>query len=864
MTSSFQTIVGKERDKIPDISATNYQRTEPDLTEAVNDQITRNQQDVVDFYNQMAEIQKTIAETPLANLQSLASFSQSAGRAIEIFKKNKETQELFEQSNEFLDKGRGNELITKEGSYELENAKFNNELLNENSDASLDFLRLRTVETPTDVGIKQLLRNFNTTYYGSRIQFINENGGQDILSSVEFINLHNAADELMVTALLFEAEKIGIDTNSKEFKKAFFKTIYPDIVKRRNNNIETWKGNANRNFNKLNQKQTRNIIIDYLEPYTGNNKLDVDVMQLVETIKFKIPEVKTNRDAIEYLFSEVMEITKLDERRLDLHHLDYLFSDAIFKHSASGDLTTIEDGDFTFKDNLNNIIQQAKISRAIDIENTNKANITLANQKYNEELKNYPQGMPPQIEKQLIQDLEKEFPGFNGVTDLKVKGFSSGGEYSNAGLPDDDLDVKQRLTNFAKGDEPELSVDKFFEVDKAYGDYKLLYDNLTGAGVEPEEAAKVAYNRVEKNLSKGVYEESKIEALKGRAIQPADINNDNQALRADPQTYINNNETNSIAEKIALREHKKHILNPSLFPFPNYFNGVVKGTDYNAQEFAEDRFTATGGYDSLGNIKHRFVANKDGIMVDSQYGLTKEELNQFEVHPHLTKTFVKLVENKDLAEKVIEGFKKDGNTVGTYQPAFGVEAKNGDTKTVGELLIYANRGADNFGVFGFTAAEFIEAVESGVISKESLFDLPTQIEMMFELMRQRANRTNSITGAIIQAEFGGERTIFVGDEKEQKWNRLIDLEPGVVDIILSTFPDLRKTPMNQFQNLTAGVVLEIEKLIQEQLEKEKTEGYLSEEEKKEKIVEMTGTKDKEKQKRILEGKSTEAFGGLPG
>ena len=89
MTSSFQTIVGKERDKIPDISATNYQRTEPDLTEAVNDQITRNQQDVVDFYNQMAEIQKTIAETPLANLQSLASFSQSAGRAIEIFKKNK-------------------------------------------------------------------------------------------------------------------------------------------------------------------------------------------------------------------------------------------------------------------------------------------------------------------------------------------------------------------------------------------------------------------------------------------------------------------------------------------------------------------------------------------------------------------------------------------------------------------------------------------------------------------------------------------------------------------------------------------------------------------------------------------------------
>ena len=58
MTSSFGTIVGKERDVIPDLSATNYEATEPDLTDSVNAQIDANIQDTKEFYDQMAQIQK--------------------------------------------------------------------------------------------------------------------------------------------------------------------------------------------------------------------------------------------------------------------------------------------------------------------------------------------------------------------------------------------------------------------------------------------------------------------------------------------------------------------------------------------------------------------------------------------------------------------------------------------------------------------------------------------------------------------------------------------------------------------------------------------------------------------------------------
>ena len=48
-------------------------------------------------------------------------------------------------------------------------------------------------------------------------------------------------------------------------------------------------------------------------------------MTLVETVKNKMPEVKNNREAIEYIFAEVAAVTAEDSRRLNLEHLDYLF-----------------------------------------------------------------------------------------------------------------------------------------------------------------------------------------------------------------------------------------------------------------------------------------------------------------------------------------------------------------------------------------------------------------------------------------------------------------------------------------------------------------------------------------------------------
>ena len=818
-SSSFGTIVGRERDELPGYGVKNYAETEPDLTDAVNDQITANQQDTIQFYNEMAEIQKELAERPLRNLEALATFSSSASRAIQTFRDRQEAQEKINEAMDFLDRNSTAELYTKEGTLELENAKFDNELLNENTDASLDFLRARNIPVPEDIGIKQLLRNLNTSYFGARAQFLNENGASDIIDSEQSIELHNAADELLVTAMLRKARELNIDTNSREFRKAFYNTIYPDIKQRRENNIQSWKNNANRNFKRINKEKTRDIIVKTLEPYSANGRIDIDVMTLVETVKNRIPEVKTNRDAIEYIFSEVAAETGEDDRRLNIEHLEYLFDGAIFEHSATGVKSTIADGDFNFKDTLNSIMQQAEIARATEVQNGIRADEILAEQEYKALQDQYPNGIPPKIESDFLRDIEAKYPHFD-ATKLNSNNASitTGGEYPNAGKPDGNNQYYKDLEAALIGTgntKLEMTNDLRFQVDKAYGDFQRRVANQVAVGVEPEEAQRNAYDIVEANLLAGKYTLSSVEERQGRVISPSDISDDRNLLQSDTNTVRFNNQFNSIAEKKALLQYKAHKLYGDV-PFPNYFNGVVRGTKINAEDYAEDRFTSMGGYDATGEIAQRFTPNKDGILVDKQFGLTKEELNQFNIKPHLTKTNINMLQNPELAEKVLLGFRKEGNELGTYQPNIGFGKNNGDTLTVAEVIKRAKRGDSNWGIFGFTSQEILEATKSGAISKDALFNEETQSQMVFELIRQRSNRTNSIRGAIVQAKSGGEQTVFEGDEDIGRWDRLLNMTSDEIRATLDTFPMLRDMPTNQFQNLTAGVVLEIENIIKKE------------------------------------------------
>ena len=118
-------------------------------------------------------------------------------------------------------------------------------------------------------------------------------------------------------------------------------------------------------------------------------------------------------------------------------------------------------------------------------------------------------------------------------------------------------------------------------------------------------------------------------------------------------------------------------------------------------------------------------------------------------------------------------------------------------------------------MYGLSAEELKDAVRYLPPEfKNELFTEENQSFLILELTRQRANRTNSIQGAIIQAKKGGEATVFEGDEQEGNWKRLTKLGLNEQKALLDVFPQLRNIPMNQFQNLTQGVVLGLESEIQ--------------------------------------------------
>ena len=351
-----------------------------------------------------------------------------------------------------------------------------------------------------------------------------------------------------------------------------------------------------------------------------------------------------------------------------------------------------------------------------------------------------------------------------------------------------------------------LSDEELYESRKAYGDFVALVRNQTDNGIELEEAQKLIFPTVAENLKAGLYSRSAVEERNGKQVRSEDINRDAEYLKSDIVKVPNQGEPISVFEKQALSQLKRHYENPDLVGFPQYFVGVTRNTSLSPEQYANDRFKATGGYDENNAIAQRFVQNEDGVLVDPQYGLTKEELNEVEVKPHLTKTYTKILDPVK-GKRILEGF-KTGNGVGSFDSAVGPKKRGAEELTVGQLLTYAERGGSNFGLYGLTAQELKDAVRFLPPEfKNKLFTEETQSFLVLELIRQRANRTNSIQGAIIQAKKGGEATVFQGDEKEGSWNRLIELTDTERNALLDVFPQLRNIPMNQFQNLTQGVVL---------------------------------------------------------
>ena len=112
MTDSFReggfgNVIGTPRDRMPDISDTNYLKTEADLTEAVNKEIDENIKDTKAFYDQMVELEKLRAQGFDKNMTALANIVGKTSDIAKAWQAHNADQELqktkFSQDKNFLD-----------------------------------------------------------------------------------------------------------------------------------------------------------------------------------------------------------------------------------------------------------------------------------------------------------------------------------------------------------------------------------------------------------------------------------------------------------------------------------------------------------------------------------------------------------------------------------------------------------------------------------------------------------------------------------------------------------------------------------------------------------------------------------------
>ena len=138
--------------------------------------------------------------------------------------------------------------------------------------------------------------------------------------------------------------------------------------------------------------------------------------------------------------------------------------------------------------------------------------------------------------------------------------------------------------------------------------------------------------------------------------------------------------------------------------------------------------------------------------------------------------------------------------------------------TVEQVVRLANKGSTNFGLYGLSSEAIKDMLtgDNAVAPSNARFTEDLQSFLVIKRMQMKANRTNSIRGAITK------------DTKD--FRRMINLQPEELEVINRVFPNLKQSYFDQFQNLQADVA----KLIISDLEQRKLDRQERREERRKK------------------------------
>tara|TARA_B100000085_G_scaffold220720_1_gene205583 strand:- start:4793 stop:7594 length:2802 start_codon:yes stop_codon:yes gene_type:complete len=823
MTSSFGNIIGTQRDQIPKPVIPNYAQTEPNLEEEVNKRITDNQADLKQFGEELAQIEELKARNFFDNLSSLETLVSKVGDYAQTREANREARETRKKFNEISKESKQRVLdyeFRLQDANEAEQEKLLRELSKEDPIA-FELLKAQYFPDVDELNFKETKDRFTSLVPSGYNTFIEDKSiyEQNTEAQAELISENGI--EIVLTNFYLELSRKGIDINSGQVQRYVNRTLLPKLIKERETALRTWKQGSYNRYEVRKKAKVTELIVDVFnssEEVTTTDEFGQTTTVVNYNGVFDAPdgegglfEILQNKLGLNSKAEVVSYIANLAPQiasQLDIGGIEHFLNTAQFYDSRTGEIVegyvnSTFSTDAIRRGNINLLNDlKTKIIEGDDIVYTN------LNKEYEQKIREYKANNNGEISLGQLavfeSDYYKDLKQLGLRTDLGTPSFFTGDETSTQGtesystkvgrsnalaskmkFKDDWVALKR------KGQDPFVNLDanELLAIPSAEAELaKRIEQTMEQEGVSLDQAFSIHYNTVLKELSEGKFN---ITVDRLRITSPTDIINDINSAKSNKSEWLSNEVTNSVFEKRALMQYIQRKDNNFDGDISSYLKKVGASYGLTGRQYAIERLRAMG----LLSANNNFAENPE-----DKLELTKEEKKFLYLNSNATKNLM-LLNTKDdnrSNEAAMLNELKNGNSVEYFEgkglvSSFLDNIGSGQTiRTVGEVYNLAKSGkATNFGLYGFSAEELIDAVDSGAISIDADFNEDTQSLMAIELVRVQANKSNSIMGALIEAD--------------KDWRRLSDLGEIEKAAVLRFFPSLRNMPMNQFHNLQQDV-----------------------------------------------------------
>ena len=811
MTSSFSNLVGTERDRIPDLPISNYASVEANMEEAVNKANDESAEDLERFYKELGDIEALKSQNFFDNLNALGGLVKNVGAAMEARERNREARESLKFAKNLYEEKQDQFLEFQEKRLDMNEAEQEAALreIAGGNEQVYDFLKLKFAPTLEGLETDEFIQrydDFAASGLKSRIQ------AKNVLNLPTRLDASEAIDdtiENIVTKYLIDANAKGLNVQSRQLRRHFIKRLYPALVKEKEKILSTWERISDQNYINQNNKYVDNAIIETVNSknadgdYDGTyDNIDTGLIQLVKLKK----GFTNNKQSLDYIIERMYEL----RYRLESGGVSHFMNEAEFTNSSTNKVS---------KGYANSGIgSPGEIDGNMGFLTRIQSEMALADDKVYKTVVTNSQERVRQLRLQGLSDQEFTMALAEEETkyrkELKAKGLDDslplpshflndetsgvGNEtYSNQvgkankifDIVDVGKDYVNKLRQEARDPNIELtSLQKNVQVKAAeYELTKKVNERMAGdKNMTLEQALQLEYPAI---LEKLVNKEYTSQVDITRPTLPIDIQNDRGFLKDNGvDATMNQKEFVSLDEKRALDQLYDYYESGFKTPFPQYFREVTHGTNVMPHEYALARYKAMFPGDTS-NMKNP----------ETFFDFTEEESRFLYLRKNQTKNLQLLNDDDDttIETKMLKSFQVRENpnlySKPTDTPGLKKFFENRDlTKlSIADAYRLAKQGYSNFGLYGFSSEELIEVVEAGGIDVRDTMDEQTQKAMVFGLMRIQANKSNSIMGALVEAD--------------KDWRRLTNLNDAQRTQVLQFFPNLRGMPNNQFQSLQGDI-----------------------------------------------------------